>query len=421
MHEVFISYKTNEPDLGNNDETVAKELYQQIKAAGISCWMAPIDLPGGCDYSVRIRKAIKDSKIALVVFSRFTDKSRYVPQEVRIAFDNGKVIIPFNLDRSPVNSDRWDLHLGGSQCIDASGDYRLKIPELITALRNELGLSDNDLIIEQEVSRKNEEKESEIWPPAEQIQIDIDLNEVNEDSPSWKDRLKGAGKVAAVALAVGGGLPGSLVAGLAGAAKPDLLDFKKEKEEPSIKTFTVEGVSFKMIRVEGGTFQMGANSRRAKKDEKPAHNVTLSSYYLGETLVTQELWQAVMGSKQKSDHPFSPVDYISWNDCQAFIKELNEITGEKFRLPTEAEWEFAARSGNKGKKIGLDRLNGEYGEWCQDFYGKYDANDQLNPTGPVSGESRVCRGGRECHYKVSSRDYYYPIVALEYLSFRLAL
>lgn len=421
MHEVFISYKTNEPDLGNNDETVAKELYQQIKAAGISCWMAPIDLPGGCDYSVRIRKAIKDSKIALVVFSRFTDKSRYVPQEVRIAFDNGKVIIPFNLDRSPVNSDRWDLHLGGSQCIDASGDYRLKIPELITALRNELGLSDNDREIEQEISRKNEEKESEIWPPAEQIQIDIDLNEVNEDSPSWKDRLKGAGKVAAVALAVGGGLPGSLVAGLAGAAKPDLLDFKKEKEEPSIKTFTVEGVSFKMIRVEGGTFQMGANSRRAKKDEKPAHNVTLSSYYLGETLVTKELWQAIMGNKPESDHPLNPVDYISWNDCQAFIKELNEITGEKFRLPTEAEWEFAARSGNKGKKIGLDRLNGEYGEWCQDFYGKYDANDQLNPTGPVSGESRVCRGGRECHYVVSSRDYYYPHVALEYLSFRLAL
>lgn len=421
MHEVFISYKTNEPDLGNNDETVAKELYQQIKAAGISCWMAPIDLPGGCDYSVRIRKAIKDSKIALVVFSRFTDKSRYVPQEVRIAFDNGKVIIPFNLDRSPVNSDRWDLHLGGSQCIDASGDYRLKIPELITALRNELGLSDNDREIEQEISRKNEEKESEIWPPAEQIEIDTDLNEVNEDSPSLKDRLIGAGKVAAVALAVGGGLPGSLVAGLAGAAKPDLLDFKKEKEEPSIKTFTVEGISFKMIRVEGGTYQMGATSIRAKTDEKPAHNVTLSSYYLGETLVTQELWQAVMVSKQKSDHPFSPVDYISWNDCQAFIKELNEITGEKFRLPTEAEWEFAARSGNKGKKIGLDRLNGEYGEWCQDFYGKYDANDQLNPTGPVSGESRVCRGGRECHYVVSSRDYYYPHVALEYLSFRLAL
>ena len=117
------------------------------------------------------------------------------------------------------------------------------------------------------------------------------------------------------------------------------------------ETYTVNGVSFKMVGVEGGTFTMGATAEQgsdAYSNEKPAHEVTLSSFSIGETEVTQALWQAVMGSNPSyfTGDLNRPVERVSWNDCQTFITKLNEMTGKTFRLPTEAEWEYAARGGN---------------------------------------------------------------------------
>lgn len=138
----------------------------------------------------------------------------------------------------------------------------------------------------------------------------------------------------------------------------------------SALTFTVSGVSFTMVFVDGGTFTMGAaaSDKQAWDWEKPAHKATVSSYYIGQTEVTQELWQAVMGynpssfnGKQNvnygsyhSDIDYGidlqrPVESVSWDDCQKFIVKLNQLTGKNFRLPTEAEWEFAARGGNKSR------------------------------------------------------------------------
>ncbi len=204
------------------------------------------------------------------------------------------------------------------------------------------------------------------------------------------------------------------------------------------KVYTVNGVSFKMISVEGGTFTMGATAEQgsdADDNEKPTHQVTLSSYAIGETEVTQELWEAVMGSNPSN---FSgnqlPVDCVSWNDCQTFITKLNQLTGANFRLPTEAEWEFAARGGNKRSgykyagsntignvawysgnssskthavaqklpnELGLYDMSGNVYEWCQDWYGSYSSAAQTNPTGPASGSDRVARSG--CWYR-SARD-----------------
>jgi formylglycine-generating enzyme required for sulfatase activity len=123
-------------------------------------------------------------------------------------------------------------------------------------------------------------------------------------------------------------------------------------KEGEKQTFTVKGVSFVMIPVKGGTFQMGATSEQKKpeSDEKPVHSVTLSNYSIGETEVTQALWQAVMGKNPSNfKGPNRPVETVSWNDCQTFIQKLNALTGKNFRLPTEAEWEYAARGGSKSR------------------------------------------------------------------------
>ena len=207
-------------------------------------------------------------------------------------------------------------------------------------------------------------------------------------------------------------------------------------EEPEIifanQSFTVNGVTFTMIAVEGGTFQMGATSEQgidADDDEKPVHSITLSDYYIGETEVTQELWEAVMGSNPSYfKGNMKPVEIVSWNDCQTFIKKLNQFTGKNFRLPTEAEWEYAARGGNKSKgykysgsntindvawyednsgdkthdvktkqanELGIYDMSGNVWEWCQDWYGSnyYSNSPSTNPTGPTSGSPRVLRGG----------------------------
>ena len=191
-----------------------------------------------------------------------------------------------------------------------------------------------------------------------------------------------------------------------------------------------DGISIDMVKVEAGTFMMGATPEMEKpnSDEKPIHQVTLiNDYYMGKYEVTQALWEAVMGSNPsyfKGDN--LPVEKVSWNDCQEFISKLNSLTGRKFRLPTEAEWEYAARGGkkrrgyqysgssnitdvawydgNSGSKthpvgtkqaneLGIYDMSGNVYEWCLDRYGSYSSFSQANPTGSDSGSFRVYRGG----------------------------
>ena len=227
------------------------------------------------------------------------------------------------------------------------------------------------------------------------------------------------------------------------------------------KVFTVNGVSFTMIAVKGGTFTMGATSEQtgAEPNESPTHSVTLSDYYIGETEVTQELWNAVMGSNPSifMGDMQRPVEYVTWDDCQTFISRLNELTGETFRLPTEAQWEYAARGGYKSKgytysgsnaiddvawcwynsgemthpvktkapnELGIYDMSGNVWEWCSDWYGAYSSAAQTDPTGSATGSSRVCRGG--CWYssaaycRVAFRNYFTPTDSSYYLGVRLA-
>ena len=227
------------------------------------------------------------------------------------------------------------------------------------------------------------------------------------------------------------------------------------------QTFTVNGIKFTMVPVEGGTFTMGATSEQGSDvsdDEKPAHQVTLSDYYIGQTEVTQALWKAVMGSNPsffKGDN--LPVEQVSWDDCQVFIQNLNQLTGKQFRLPTEAEWEYAARGGRKSRgykyaggndiglvawytgnsgnethtvatkqanELGVYDMSGNVEEWCSDWYGDYQSSSQSDPQGPSSGSNRVSRGdcyfsdARDC--RVSNRYYNLPDYRNDYLGLRLS-
>ena len=251
--------------------------------------------------------------------------------------------------------------------------------------------------------------------------------------------------------------------------KGELKSAEDEEETSSSlgKTYTVNGVSFKMIGIEKGSFTMGATSEQnysdTKNDERPTHQVILSDYAIGETEVTQALWQAVMGSNPSgfTGNLQRPVEGVSWYDCQNFIYKLNQLTGENFRLPTEAEWEYAARggfnslryvySGNDevhfvawyftnsdyethpvkkqiSNELGIYDMSGNVSEWCYDWYGSYSSATQTNPTGALeigSTKTKVIRGGgynsRDYSCRVSSRSHLEPTTKLTgHIGLRLA-
>lgn len=212
---------------------------------------------------------------------------------------------------------------------------------------------------------------------------------------------------------------------------------------PEEESFTANGITFKMITVDGGSFTMGNST--GDNEEKPEHQVTLSTYKIGKIEVTQALWQAVMGSNPShfTGNVQRPVETVSWYDCQAFILKLNQLTGKQFRLPTEAEWEFAARGGNRSQgykyagsntlgnvawcglnsgsmthpvntkssnELGVYDMSGNVLEWCQDWYGSYTSVSQTNPTGASSGTNYVIRGGSwsDDDWRITMRSYEEP-------------
>ena len=229
----------------------------------------------------------------------------------------------------------------------------------------------------------------------------------------------------------------------------------------NVDSITVNGVTFKMVKIEGGTFMMGAPSSDAEaySNELPQHCVTLSEYYIAETEVTQALWQAVMGSNPSHfKFPDRPVEEISWNDCKTFIEKLNQLTDKQFRLPTEAEWEYAARGGGNShgykfsgsdnvddvawytdncggethavktkaaNELGLYDMTGNVLEWCSDWMAAYSADTVTNPQGPAAGFKRVLRGGSLYNdarrLRVTRRSEYNPTFTDYSVGFRLAL
>ncbi len=249
---------------------------------------------------------------------------------------------------------------------------------------------------------------------------------------------------------------------------------KLKSNEVSKLTILVKGIPLTLVSVKGGTFKMGASRAKdvtALPDEMPVHDVTLSNFCISDTEVTQRLWKLVMDGKNPSrnKNDDKPVENVSWDDCKEFIARLNALTGLKFRLPTEAEWEYAARGGvnyvargedpnskekyfrfagsidlnsvgwhagnssgshpvkaaNKANELHIYDMSGNVAEWCNDYYGKYPEQTVTDPRGPEFGTFRVARGGgwyndaQGC--RVTYRDKYRPTQAVPWVGFRLAM
>lgn len=223
-------------------------------------------------------------------------------------------------------------------------------------------------------------------------------------------------------------------------------------------TFQIDGISYEMVKVPAGTFLMGSASKPEDKNyplnyAQPQHEVVVRSYSIGKTEVTQALWVKVMGSNPSLNIDDNmPVSNVTYDDCLEFIRRLNEHTGQNFRLPTEAEWEFAASSRGKqkpdecsggptskvaqtniispvGKKepnaLGIYDMSGNVAEWCQDWISGYESNKAYNPQGPDKGTQRVVRGGYangpEWRMFVSSRSHQNPNEPSIHTGLRLAM
>ena len=218
---------------------------------------------------------------------------------------------------------------------------------------------------------------------------------------------------------------------------------------------------FEMVYVAGGTFQMGSNDSEADGDETPVHTVTLNDFYIGKYEVTQKEWRDIMGNNPSyftGDN--LPVENVSWNDIQEFLIKLNEETGQNFRLPTEAEWEYAARGGNESEnykysgsnnidevawyynnsnlqthnvgtktpnELGIYDMSGNVWEWCSDWYDSnyYSNSPTENPAGTTSGSIRVLRGGswydHAKYCRPANRFYITPDSGGSSVGFRLVL
>ena len=487
---------------------VADAICHALEQNGLTCWIAPRDVRPGARYAAEIVRGIKDCRVMVLVYSRNSNQSEHVANEVDRAFNNSTTIIPFQVDNTPMNEE-FTYYLARKHWLVAYPHYAEQLDNLAKAVANVLGVElkplNNSLPLKDVA---NESKSHEELPHLK-LKADIDcifyldgekhchlkagiiqkfplapgeyellfVSEENDgDRLEMEFEMPDVDKLQKVNLSDtrDSRLQKETEEKKRIAEERRLAEQKQREEEKrkaeqkqceeearaAVQVFTVGGVSFKMIRVEGGTFMMGSSDedRKASTREKPQHQVTLSDYYIGETQVTQELWQTVMDNNPSyfNGGVNNPVEQVSWNDCQEFIRELNAKTGMNFQLPTEAQWEYAARGGKKSQgfkyagsdnlrdvawhgekthpvkkkkanELGLYDMSGNVWEWCQDRYGDYTSVAQVDPKGATSGSERVVRGGgldfladgMDC--RSAYRERYLPSESFFFIGFRLAL
>lgn len=482
-YDVFISYSRKDYVDEATKQIIPSNIVSQIKemldANGISYWFDEDGVYSGDAFAPLIAKNIKSAKIFLFISSVNSNASEWTSNEIATAQTYKKKIIPFRYDDSVYN-DSVIIYIARLDYIEYQSNPSKALSRLLSSIQTYLKTEKDreDKEKEAEERRRSEKKQKqEQANKLQQIRKQLENLEtrkyqIEQEISEQEKALSGLRNEKRIVedkmfdlrcerdIIYGGNKRRSSIS---------LFKPNEEKQEEStskrlseITTYEVNGVSFDMVSVEGGTFTMGATSEQgndAESDEKPTHKVSLSDYMIGKTEVTQALWRAVMGCNPSYFMGNNlPVEQVSWDDCQVFIMKLNFLTGLNFRLPTEAEWEYAARGGKKSKyykypgsndigsvawhrsnslarthtvaekkpnELGLYDMSGNVLDWCSDLYGNYSYGSLTNPKDLSKGLYRVIRGGswfstpKDC--RVSNRIFYASDHASNDLGLRLAM
>lgn len=397
-HDVFISYSSK-------DSSAAQAICHCLEQNNIRCWIAPRNITPGSEYGDLIDEAIKQAKVVVVLFSERSASSPWVNGEMNIAFEEQKTIIPFRLDKTPLKGQSRVM-LNQIHWIDAYPNYESKFSDLVEAVSHVVGR-------EYKAVQKSKNKFREKWIAYTCGALTVFLLALyvifhyvdwsgvyNYDKNGIHIEVDGLTDEQCMALNT-------------------LLD--------------------NMVLVEGGTFDMGnvnvdsfaVQDCMTEQDTYscPAHKVTLDNYYISKYELTQEQWKAFfpLDDKCTEMEDKKAMDKLSWEDATLYATKLSEITGINISLPTEAQWEYAARGGKESKgyifagnnfditeigwtsfddlssahevggklanELGLYDMTGNVSEWCLDYYAPYPSSPQNNPCGPKQGGEKVYRGG----------------------------
>lgn len=410
-YDVFISYSSH-------DQKVVEALCAYLEQYKIRCFVAYRDIPHGTPWANAIVEALDKSRMMLVVFSGNYNRSVQVDREIEIASDEKKPILTIRITDDKYQGAK-KYYLKNINWIDIFPKPEEMFGYVARDVAKLLGLPQIDV-------------EPTTQEPVYRHSDDVSQRKSPNRKRMWL-------WIAAVALLF--------------ALGAIFLFSNGGTKERGVATYveSAMNVGLKMVYVEGGTFQMGATEeqqRFSNIDEYPCHSVTLDSYYISATEITQGQWEAVMGEEfwdfverkgvswgGVSEYaPTYPAYYISWDDAMAFCRELSRLSGKTYTLPTEAQWEYAARGGAESKnyvysgsdkidvvawydgeiapvglkepnELGLYDMSGNVQEWCADWYSPtyYSTKVANNPMGPqVEGEGRVVRGG--CWYRKCNTD-----------------
>lgn len=428
-HEVFISYSSK-----NKNAAVA--ICHILEENEIKCWMAPRDIPPGAEYGDLIDEAIKASKVVVVVFSQNAADSKWVKGELNIAFEEQKVIIPYRIDSTPF-SGQHRVILNQRHWIDAYPDFQTKFKDLVNAVLAALN---------RPFGNKSQEGT-------------VDLSSSSTLSKRFYKIICCVIFGIAIIFAF-------FVIGNTDSYKEQTSLFSYNKD--GLKISNISGLSDKqkvalvsildnMVFVEGGDFYMGNDINYQEyltgldSLSSNTHKVSLSQFYISKYEVTQSQWKAftILTGCSLEPNDKKAIDNISWEEAKSFADNLSIITGLKFSLPTEAQWEYAASYKGDGtkfpfagfedgihhyawtiadnlscaeavgqklpNKLGLYDMTGNVSEWCLDDYAIYTTGNVVNPIVFVGNNKKIFRGGdfrtpNTMDMKVTSR-YYAPSFA----------